>query len=98
MTTDALPLCAAGTGSMGSAGTSSVEPGRPTPCGDLARLARAGRGRHRMPTLINPKVAAEQLGHASAALTLDRYTHVSTAQRHQAAAAVDALLQTVGRT
>jgi len=51
-----------------------------------------------MPTLINPKVAAEQLGHASAALTLDRYTHVSTAQRHQAAAAVDALLQTVGRT
>lgn len=31
--------------------------------------------------LINPKVAAEQLGHASAALTLDRYTHVSTGQR-----------------
>jgi integrase len=42
--------------------------------------------------LINPKVAAEQLGHASAALTLDRYTHVSTGQRSQAAAAVDALL------
>ena len=41
---------------------------------------------------VSPKVAAERLGHATAALTLDRYSHITEALRHDAADAIDAVL------
>ena len=43
---------------------------------------------------VSPRVAAEQLGHATAALTLDRYSHVTEGLRHDAAQAIDGLLTT----
>jgi integrase len=40
----------------------------------------------------HPKVAAERLGHAKSAMTLDRYTHSSADQRRDAAAATERFL------
>lgn len=41
---------------------------------------------------VSPKVAAEQLGHSSIAITMDLYSHVSDELAHQAARAVDEIL------
>jgi integrase len=41
---------------------------------------------------VSPRVAAERLGHATAALTLDRYSHVTDRLRQDAAKAIDAAL------
>jgi integrase len=72
--------------------------------GWAAPLARAGlpampfhASRHSAANLmveagLSPKVAAERLGHATAALTLDRYSHLTDALRHEAARAIDAVL------
>jgi integrase len=43
---------------------------------------------------VSPRVAAERLGHRTAALTLDRYSHVTEGLRHDAARAIDGLLVT----
>jgi integrase len=41
---------------------------------------------------VPPKVVAEQLGHASAAFTLDVYSHLLPHMQHEAAARVEGLL------
>jgi integrase len=41
---------------------------------------------------VSPKVVAEQLGHASAAFTLDVYSHVLPHMQEEAAAKVEAVL------
>jgi integrase len=41
---------------------------------------------------VPPKVVAEQLGHASAAFTLDQYAHVLPHMQQEAAARVEGLL------
>ncbi len=41
---------------------------------------------------VNPRVASERLGHATVAMTLDRYSHVSASLRWGAAEAVQNLL------
>lgn len=43
-----------------------------------------------------PKVAARRLGHASASLTLDRYSHVTDDLERFAADAVEAVLRAAG--
>jgi integrase len=45
---------------------------------------------------VAPKVAARRLGHASASLTLDRYSHVTDDLERAAAAAVEAVLRQAG--
>jgi integrase len=42
---------------------------------------------------INPRVAQERLGHASVAMTLDRYSHPGDAVRRAAATAIDAVVR-----
>jgi integrase len=42
---------------------------------------------------INPRVAQERLGHATVAMTLDRYSHPGDAVRRAAATAIDATVQ-----
>ena len=42
---------------------------------------------------VSPRVASERLGHASVAMTMDRYSHVSEALRRDAATAVWRLLE-----
>ena len=42
---------------------------------------------------VSPRVASERLGHATVAMTLDRYSHVSDSLRRDAALAVQALLE-----
>jgi integrase len=42
---------------------------------------------------VSPRVAAERLGHATVAMTLDRYSHVSDSLRRDAARAVRGLLE-----
>jgi len=42
---------------------------------------------------VAPKVAARRLGHASASLTLDRYSHVTDELERSAADAVEAVLR-----
>ena len=41
---------------------------------------------------VSPKVVSEQLGHASAAFTLDTYAHVLPHMQDEAAAKVEAML------
>ena len=41
---------------------------------------------------VSPKVAAERLGHATAGITLDRYSHLTDALRLDAAQAIDAMI------
>lgn len=41
---------------------------------------------------VPPKVVSEQLGHASAAFTLDTYAHVLPHMQNEAAAKVEAML------
>lgn len=43
---------------------------------------------------VNPRVAAERLGHATVAMTLDRYSHLSDSVRRAAATAIDAVITT----
>ena len=43
---------------------------------------------------VSPRVASERLGHATVAMTMDRYTHLSDAIRIDAANAIDAVVQT----
>jgi site-specific recombinase XerD len=40
---------------------------------------------------VHPKVVSEMLGHASVAITLDIYSHVSPDMQRQAVSAIDAL-------
>jgi site-specific recombinase XerD len=40
---------------------------------------------------VHPKVVSEMLGHASVAITLDIYSHVSPDLQRQAVSAIDAL-------
>lgn len=42
---------------------------------------------------VNPRVAAERLGHAAAAMTLDRYSHLTDTVRADATQAIDAVVQ-----
>ena len=42
---------------------------------------------------VSPRVASERLGHATVAMTLDHYSHVSDSLRRDAALAVQALLE-----
>jgi integrase len=42
---------------------------------------------------VSPRVASERLGHATVAMTLDRYSHVSDSLRRDAARAVHSLLE-----
>jgi integrase len=41
---------------------------------------------------VHPKIVSERLGHASIAITLDVYSHVSAGMQHDAADTVAALL------
>ena len=66
---------------------------------ELARLPRIRLYglRHTAATLalaagVPPKVVSEQLGHASAAFTLDTYAHVLPHMQDEAAAKVEAML------
>jgi integrase len=43
---------------------------------------------------VNPRVASERLGHATVAMTMDRYSHLTDAVRTDAANAIDAVLRT----
>jgi integrase len=43
---------------------------------------------------VSPRVAAERLGHATVAMTLDRYSHLSDSIRTSAATAIDAVITT----
>lgn len=43
---------------------------------------------------VSPRVASERLGHATVAMTMDRYSHVSDALRSDAALAIDNVLKT----
>lgn len=45
---------------------------------------------------VAPKVAANRLGHATAAITLDRYSHVTDELERMAASAVEAVLREAG--
>lgn len=47
---------------------------------------------------VAPKVAARRLGHASASLTLDRYSHVTDELERAAATAVEAVLRDAGKS
>ncbi len=70
----------------------------------LPLLARAGLPRvrfhdlrHSAATLllgrgVHPKIVAEQLGHATIAITLDLYSHVTPTMQREAAATMDGLL------
>jgi integrase len=42
---------------------------------------------------VSPRVAQERLGHATVAITLDRYSHPGDALRRAAATAIDSVLQ-----
>lgn len=42
---------------------------------------------------VNPPVASERLGHATVAMTMDRYSHLTDAVRADAARAVDAVVE-----
>jgi integrase len=42
---------------------------------------------------VNPRVVSERLGHATVAMTLDRYSHMSDSLRLDAAPAVQSLLE-----
>ncbi len=44
---------------------------------------------------VHPKIASEMLGHATIAITLDLYSHVTPTMQREAAATMDALLQPV---
>jgi integrase len=66
---------------------------------DAAKIERRGMHatRHTTATLLmaageHPKVVQELLGHATIALTLDTYSHVTEGQRKQATAKLGALL------
>ena len=43
---------------------------------------------------VHPKVAADMLGHATVAVTLDTYSHVTSGMHEAAAEALDAVLRT----
>ena len=47
---------------------------------------------------VSPRVASERLGHATVAMTLDRYSHVSDSLRRDAALAVQSLLEGASET
>ena len=47
---------------------------------------------------VNPKIAAERLGHANVGITMDFYQHVSTDLQREAAAAMDGLLKSAARS
>jgi integrase len=58
--------------------------------------------RHTHATLLlksgaNPKVVSERLGHASAAFTMDVYSHVLPGLQREAALKVDEMLRASGR-
>lgn len=42
---------------------------------------------------VHPKIVQERLGHSSIAITLDTYSHVTPGMQHQAAEALDAILE-----
>jgi integrase len=44
---------------------------------------------------VHPKVAQERLGHATVAMTLDTYSHVTERLRDDAAARIDAIFRGV---
>jgi integrase len=44
---------------------------------------------------VHPKVASEMLGHATVAITLDRYSHVTETMQRTAAESVSRLLGSV---
>ena len=46
---------------------------------------------------VHPKVVQEQLGHHSAAFTLDRYSHVAPTLQEAAALSLDAALRAAGK-
>lgn len=41
---------------------------------------------------VHPKIASEMLGHATIAVTLDLYSHVTPTTQREAAAAIDSVL------
>jgi integrase len=41
---------------------------------------------------VNPKIASERLGHATIAITMDFYQHVTSNMHHEAAVAIGGLL------
>ena len=41
---------------------------------------------------MHPKIVSEMLGHATIAITLDLYSHVTPTMQRQAAAAIDEIL------
>src|SRR5262249_43325806 len=59
--------------------------------------------RHTMATLaladgLHPKVVQERLGHSSIAMTLDRYSHISTDLQRDGAARLDAVIERAADT
>ncbi len=55
---------------------------------------RHAHATHLLASGVHPKIASERLGHSSVGITLDLYSHVTKGMQVDAAALVDAALQT----
>jgi integrase len=55
---------------------------------------RHAHATHLLASGVHPKIASERLGHSSVGITLDLYSHVTRGMQADAAALVDAALQT----
>jgi len=54
---------------------------------------RHGHASHLLREGVHPKVVSERLGHATVAITLDRYSHVLPGLQDEAAMKIDVMLK-----